>query len=121
VLRPGRCLVVSELCWLGTDRPPAARRFWKRAYPAMRTRDDTRAAIAAAGLRPLADFPLPPADWWHGYYDALTARLETLRDRVTAGSPAAAVLRETAEEIEVYRRHHDAYGYVVYVALSNAA
>jgi hypothetical protein len=112
---------VSELCWLGAARPPAARRFWERAYPAMRTRDDNRAALAAAGLRPLADFPLPPADWWHGYYDALTARLETLRDRVTADSPAAAVVHETTEEIEVYRRHHAAYGYVVYVALCNAA
>ncbi|HEX5064646.1 MAG TPA: class I SAM-dependent methyltransferase [Myxococcota bacterium] len=116
LLRPGGALAATELTWLVDDPPAAARAFWREAYPPMTTREGNHRALAAAGYAPLADFALPDADWWRGYYAELEPRIAALRAR-TAGDPAAAAALAAAQrEIELRRAFPDAYGYVFYVA-----
>lgn len=115
LLRPGAGLALSELSWLA-PAAPEARDFWARAHPAMRSREDNRAALARAGLRGLGDFVLPASDWWEGYYDDLEARIPRLRERLDGDAEALAVLAAMEAEIDLYRRHGSEYGYVFYVA-----
>jgi SAM-dependent methyltransferase len=116
LLRPGGALAATELTWLRDDPPAAAHAFWREAYPPMTTCAGNRRALAAAGYAPLADFALPDADWWQGYYAELEPRIARLRAQV-AGDPAAcAVLDASQREIDLRRACPDAYGYVFYVA-----
>ena len=117
LLRPGGALAATELTWLRDDPPAAARDFWREAYPPMTTREGNHRALEAAGYAPLADFALPDADWWQGYYAELEPRIARLRAQV-AGEPAAcAALDASQREIDLRRHYPDAYGYVFYVAL----
>jgi serine/threonine-protein kinase HipA len=115
LLRPGAALAATELTWLTDAAPPAARDFWREAYPPMASREQNRRALAAAGFTPLADFALPDADWWQGYYAELEPRIARLRAQL-AGDPAArAALDASQREIDLRRACPDAYGYVFYV------
>jgi serine/threonine-protein kinase HipA len=114
LLRAGACLVATELTWLTDDPPPEARRFWSEAYPAIRTREANRQAIAAAGYTPLADFALPESDWWDGYYAELEPRIAALRGRCAGESAAQAALDAAQREIDLFRSCEGAYGYVFF-------
>jgi SAM-dependent methyltransferase len=116
LLRPGAGLAATELTWLVDDPPEAARKFWHEAYPAMGTRAQNARAIESAGYTPLADFALPDADWWHGYYAELEPRIARLRSQVSGAAAARAALDAAQREIDLRREHPDAYGYVFYVA-----
>jgi len=112
LLRPGATLAATELAWLVDDPPPAARAFWRDAYPAMSSRAQILRAIESAGYAPLADFVLPDADWWQGYYAELEPRIARLRTQVGGDAAARAALDAAQREIDLRRECPDAYGYV---------
>jgi len=113
LLAPGGVAVVSELSWL-TDRPPeAARRFWRAAYPSMGSTAENVARATAAGFVVHLVRTLPAAAWLDGYYGPLERRMAALAG--TDDPALRRVLRDTADEIALYRAHGDAYGYVFYV------
>ena len=118
-LRPAGRLVVSELCWLGADRPSAAATFWSEAYPAMRTVEENLARARAAGYRALGHFTLEPEDWWTDYYAIIEARLPALEARHAGDSGALALLADSRAEIDVWRAHAcgslRCYGYEFFV------
>ena len=112
-LKPGGLVVVSEATWFSAEPPAAARAFWDVGYPDMQTIAGNRARAEAAGYEVLDAWPLPSAAWWPEYYEPLLARVTALE----AGEPdavMAAVLAETRREIELFRAHHDSYGYAFY-------
>ena len=114
-LRPGGCAALTELSWLVADPPRAAREFWERAYPEMGSVAENQRLARRAGYEPIAHFALPESDWWDGYYGPLEERDRILRAKY-AGDPAAlAELDKHREEIDLYREHADAYGYVFYL------
>jgi SAM-dependent methyltransferase len=106
LLAPGGRLAFSEAVWL-TDRPASEARAIFAGYPEMTDVPGTRARIAAAGWRLLGDFVLSRTAW-EAYYAPLEARARTL--------PDSAPVRETREEIDVWRRHGADYGYAFFVA-----
>ena len=107
-LGPAGCIAFSHLCWRTGPRPDAAVAFWAAEFPAMTDRAGAEAEVAAAGLRILDAFWLPPAAW-AAYYLPMEARLDAL----TAGADAemAAVIAAHRAEIAIWRAHGDSYGY----------
>ena len=106
LIAPGGRLAFSEAVWL-TDRPAAAARAIFAGYPDMTDVPGTRARVAQAGWRLLGDFVLSHAAW-EAYYAPLEARARAL--------PDSGPVRETREEIDVWRRHGADYGYAFFVA-----
>ena len=112
LLAPGGCLAVSECSWLSADPPAEAAAFFAKAIRAWPGRENIERA-RAAGFEVLDHFALPPEAWWDEYYLPLEARMDLL---AADPDPAlAAVIAETRREIELFRRHGDAYGYVFYL------
>ena len=115
LLVSGGWVAVSEATWLTEDPPDEARAFWAEGYPAMQGIDDNLADLRAAGFEPTGHFTLP-ASCWHAYYASLEERMGEL-ERGYAGDPVAAeVFAAERNEIGLYRRFGDSYGYVFYVA-----
>jgi serine/threonine-protein kinase HipA len=116
LLRPGGALAATELCWLQDDPPVPARVFWRAAYPALATREANRALLRASGYVVVADFVLPASDWWQGYYAELEPRIAALRARCAGDVAALSALANAQDEIDLFRAHPGAYGYVFFVA-----
>jgi SAM-dependent methyltransferase len=114
-LLAGGCVAFTEASWLGEARPSAARRFWKAAYPQMKSIEENLETIAACGYAPLAHFTLPASDWW-AYYDGLEPSYRALREKYAGRHDALAALEAQRAEQDLYRAHSDAYGYEFYVA-----
>jgi len=111
-LAPHGVAAVSELSWL-TDRVPGdVQTFFRSAYPAMRSVPDNVAVARAAGYEVLATHTLPRSAWTEGYYDVLAPRARALLDHP---DPSVRDLAAgTVEEIAIFDRSRDSYGYVFY-------
>jgi cyclopropane fatty-acyl-phospholipid synthase-like methyltransferase len=109
LLAPGGVLAVSELVWLHDQPSPQVRAFYAEHYPQMRNRIQLRAALRERGFEVHAEFVLPRSDW-DAFYDPLRERIAGL-----VNNPAAAML---TNEIEIYERFGDEYGYVFFIATS---
>jgi serine/threonine-protein kinase HipA len=113
LLAPGGCLAVTECSWLSADPPAEAAAFFAEGYPGMAGIAQNIERARAAGFEVQGHFALPPEAWWDEYYTPLEARMNLL-----AADPdpeLAAVIAETRREIDLFRRHGDAYGYVFYL------
>ena len=113
LLAPGGLMAVSECTWLTDDPPEEPRLFWQTNYPAMGTVSENRHRAEGAGLEVLGNFALPASAWWEDYYTPLLHRIAQLRP--AAAGELSGVLDETEQEIDLYRKHGDSYGYVFYL------
>lgn len=111
----GGALVLSDAVWT-TDAPdPEAVDFWAAAYPGMATVDGAIAHAEAAGFRVQNHFLVDDADWWSEYYDPLQKRIDALASKAENEPALAAVLDAARREIDLRKRHADAYGYLFMV------
>ena len=114
LLKPGGRIALTEPAWLLPNPPPAALENWLE-YPAMTDVAGNRAIIARAGFALLGDFTLPDAAWLDDYYGPLEARAQSLAPRYADDPVAQTVLRETAAEIDAYRKYSAYFGYQFFV------
>lgn len=115
-LRPGGKLVVSELTWLTGRRPVELHDHWTREYPEVDVASAKIGVLEQHGLRPEAYFVLPPHCWLENYYVPLETRFEEFLARHGHSAAAASVVAGERDEIELYRRYSQYFGYGVYVA-----
>lgn len=115
MLKPEGLVMVSEACWFVDDPPADAKAFWDANYPDISTEEQTRAAAERAGYRVLDDFRLERDVWWSSLYTSLQERIETLREAAADDPPLAGTIAQSEQEIEIYRRFGDSYGYTYYL------
>ncbi|MBU2488436.1 MAG: class I SAM-dependent methyltransferase [Proteobacteria bacterium] len=115
-LKPGGCMAMSELAWL-TDTPPQeARDYMDQVYPAITGMEGNLEIIRSLGGEDLGHFVLPEAAWWDAYYTPMEMRLSAFAEKYRDDGKAMELIRHLQQEIEMYRKYPDAYGYVFYVA-----
>jgi len=114
-LLPQGYLALTEMNWLGSERPAVCQEFFARVNLPVLDIDGTLELIAEVGFRTLGHFVLPASSWWTDYYTPLLLRLAKLRQDRPDDSPLMEMIGQVEEEIEVYRCHGQSYGYVFYV------
>src|SRR5690606_19485936 len=113
-VRPGGYVAVSEAVWLKPDPPAPVVRFWTQ-YPEMDTIESKLAVIERIGYRLQGYFVLPKKDWTVDYYDPME-RLLVEKAKEWEGIPQGlSVIEEARQEIELYRKYSDYYGYAFFV------
>lgn len=110
LLRPGGCLVVTELVWFVSEPAERARAFFASEYPEMSDEATRIDQVRRLGYDVLASFRLP-ADDWHAYYAGVDA---PLRDAISRRGELA-LYAATRLEREIYEAHGDEYGYLCLV------
>lgn len=110
LLRPGGCLVVTELAWFVAEPAGRARTFFADEYPDMRDEATRLEQARGAGYDLLGSFRLPAGDW-HAYYAGLEA---PLRDAVSRHGERP-IYATTRLEAAVYEACGDDYGYLCLV------
>jgi SAM-dependent methyltransferase len=114
LLRPGGKIAVSEVTWLSDDSPQEIVDFWHREYPAITTIAENEEHLRNAGFELIDSFPLPMQDW-ADYYEPEQIELDRFRAEHADDPTAQAVMDALQEEIDVWRRHGEHYGYVFYL------
>lgn len=115
MLVPGGYMAVSELTWFTYSPPREAKDFWNAAYPAMQTLHENAIKIADCNLKLIDYFALPQRDFTTEYYKKITQRIALLKKRYSIGEEAKAVFKSLEEEIEIYERYSEWFGYVFYI------
>ncbi|GAA4427638.1 SAM-dependent methyltransferase [Bremerella cremea] len=115
LLRPGGVLAVSDLVWL-TDSPDAeVDAYWKREGVALRSRGEVEQLLPEHGFRLLSSFVFPDSDW-QNYYGPISERLATWVDSYADRKEAELVAAAFEEEMAMYSRFGQQYGYVFFLA-----
>ncbi|HLZ83432.1 MAG TPA: class I SAM-dependent methyltransferase [Caulobacteraceae bacterium] len=116
LLKPGGYVAVTEpvLFQPPEETPPAVLAGWAE-YPAVTTLTGILARAVWAQYQVVDHFPLPASAWWDGYYGPIEAKLPALRAAHGADRAYAHRIREAEDEIDLYRRHSDTYGYLFVV------
>jgi SAM-dependent methyltransferase len=110
LLRPGGCLVVTELVWFVADPAERARAFFADEYPDMRD-EATRIDQARQARYELLDSVRLPADDWHAYYAGLEVPLRDAISRRGEHEIYASIRLERA----IYEEFGGDYGYLCLV------
>lgn len=116
-LAPGGTLVVSELSWLGAERPQAIADHWEREYPEIGPISAKIAGLERGGYVPTGHFVLPESCWIEQYYAPMEARFEAFLTRHGNSAAATAVVEAEREEMALYRAYGAYYGYGMYVGV----
>ena len=107
LLRPGGCLVVTELVWFLAEPAARARGFFADEYPDMRDEATRINQARDVGYELIGSFRLPAEDW-RAYYAGLEAPLhEAISRRGDRDIYTALQL-----EREIYEACGDDYGYL---------
>ena len=119
LLKEGGFMGFSELSWLTEAASDEAREFWSVGYPLMKHIDENRKLIEEEGYELIEMFILPESDWWESYYDPMESRIGELKVKYKDKPESLAVLEGEMEEIRMFRKHSDEYGYVFYIIRKN--
>lgn len=118
-LKPGAVLAVSEITWLGTERPAELNDFWQQNYPEIDTAGAKIRVLEDSGYTPMGYFVLPSHCWLDSYYQPLRDRFAPFLQR-HHGSPlqdaARAIISATEQEIDFFERYQTHYSYGFYLA-----
>ncbi|MCC5929305.1 MAG: class I SAM-dependent methyltransferase [Cyclobacteriaceae bacterium] len=115
-LKPGGYLVASEITWLRKDIPGELREFWNAVYDEMGTIVEKLHTIEKSGYQPLAHLTLPEYGWLQNYYALMDAQKEAyLNEYGHVGEARQVVESEMEQEMDLYRKYKDYYGYVFYI------
>jgi len=110
LLRPGGCLVATELVWFVAEPDERTRAFFADEYPDMCNEATRIHQAQRAGYGLLGSFRLP-ADDWHAYYAGLEA---PLRDAISRRGELE-IYASTRLERAIYEAYGDEYGYLCLV------
>ena len=110
-LRSGGSLALSEMVWFTDNPADEVAEFMHDGYPAMTTVLDCERMIRKAGYRLIGSYRLPDEAWWVEFYDPLEEKIARIGDRYIHDPDAAAILDMTRQEIALFRKYSDQYGY----------
>lgn len=114
-LKPGGYMVASEITWLKDHPPFELQEYWTSIYSEMGSVADKRNVILDAGYELVDTITLPSQAWWDSCYTALEKKLPGYIEKHADVPEALQLARETEEEIEMFRKYSDYYGYVFYI------
>ena len=108
-------LAVHDMAWIEENPPDEIRKYWKRVYPDILTKEDAITIIRNCGYDLIGFFPLPDDAWWEFYYDPLQERLKNFKVLYKDNIIALDLIKEEELEIQMYKKYHEWYGSVFYI------
>jgi len=104
----------SHISWIGEDQPKEILEYWEKEYPEIKTLEENKNIINKAGYEIKGYFPIPTSDWMENFYDNMANRLKELEKEKLSGKQKL-VIDIHWEEIEMYKKYGDYYGYVFFI------
>jgi ubiquinone/menaquinone biosynthesis C-methylase UbiE len=118
-LKDNGILVVSEISWFTDSRPEELEAYWQNAYSQMNRIENKEKVLRKNGFNVLASFKLPEYCWVDNYYRPIQAHIPQFLERYDNNAKAKKLVDELVDEIEMYEKYREYYGYVFYIAQKN--
>lgn len=115
-LKPGGKVIVSEITWLSSTRPPDLHAYWEKEYPEIDTASSKIGILERQGFTPEAYFVLPKHCWLENYYRPMQNRFPDFLQRNAQSEQAKAIVEVEKKEIAIYEKYNAYYSYGFYVA-----
>lgn len=115
LLKPGGCLAFSELAWFVPDPPKEIRDYFGRVYPDMDWDERNSRIARELGYEVVEVLRIPREGWIANYYDHIRVQVDAMEKRHPGEEEAAEICRNLREEIDMYERFGDTYGYSFYL------
>jgi len=115
LLKAGGYIAVSELSWIKDDPPEEIAAYWKENYPGISTTAENLQTVVDLDYSIVDHFILPDSSWWDNYYHPIEKRVAMLREKYKGDETVQKDLDGYQEEVEMFRKYADWYGYVFYL------
>ena len=105
--------IISELNYFTSDVPEPVRAYWQNSYPTIGTESENSSHAILSGFAISGIHRLPSKAWWDNYYEPLKENIRSFKhskDRIMRS-----VIRETEEEIRLFKEYEKYYGYSFYI------
>jgi len=113
-LKPGGYIAVTEISWFRNDAPDELKEFWQNEYPDIKTVDQNINVIKELGFELVDHFPLPASDWLDEFNNPLQQRIQYFRSQNLKDQESIEILDMTEQEIQLFKKYSDFYGYEFY-------
>jgi ubiquinone/menaquinone biosynthesis C-methylase UbiE len=114
-LKDNGMIAVSEVSWFTNERPSEIENYWHTNYPEIDTISANIKIMQDAGYTPMAHFILPDRCWIENFYDLMAKRIEEYALLYKGNKAVEEFLERQIEEIEIYNKYKEFYGYVFYI------
>jgi len=118
-LKPDGYIAVSEISWFKPSVPDEIKTYWDSQYPGMLDIGSNLKIIESSGYKLTGHFNLPEEAWWEGLYIPLENQITIMRDKYKNNEEVQKILDSFREEIELYRKYSNYYGYTFYIMKNN--
>ncbi|HBZ26460.1 MAG TPA: SAM-dependent methyltransferase [Rikenellaceae bacterium] len=115
-LRDGGYVAVSDMVWLRDHRPDEIERYLNQNVPEMESPSFKLRQIEEAGYTPVANFVLPHNCWVENFYEPVSALFREYLQRHGNSEEAVNFVESMREEIDMYNRYNEYYGYMFFIA-----
>ena len=103
--------VISEMSWFSDHVPEPAALYWQKAYPRIANEAENSDRAHRSGFKVISTHRLPSQAWWQNYYEPLREQMR----QVEISPVMQLVIDEIEEEMNLFERFSDFYGYAFYV------
>ncbi len=115
LIKVGGYIVASELSWLKPNPPEIITEYWKREYPGIKSMTENSAVIKDTGYKLIGQFRIPAAIWWTSLYDPMKEGIQALEQKYENNAKAQTLFKVCKEEMDIFHKYSEWYGYVFYV------
>ncbi|MCI0512870.1 class I SAM-dependent methyltransferase [candidate division KSB1 bacterium] len=115
-LKTGGLLVVSEITWMTSARPPELQNYWVGEYPEIDVASSKIGVLEQRGYSPIGYFVLPEHCWLDNYYRPMQDGFKDFLNRHGNSEAARSIVAAENREIELYEKYKTHYSYGVYIA-----
>ena len=118
LLKNGGFLGVTEIVYLVNDPPAPLIHYFEREYPDIKTVQDKIDLIQNERFFLISNFTLPKSSWLDSFYLLMQEQLIRLNRKYQGNEIASGIFEEMKNEINLYKKFSDFYGYEFFIMQS---
>ena len=108
-------LCVTEIVYLVNDPPAPLIQYFEKEYPDIQTVQDRIDLIQNERFLLISNFTLPKSSWLDSFYLPMQEELIRLNKKYQGNEIASGIFDEMQNEINLYKKFSDFYGYEFFI------
>lgn len=115
LLKDDGFLAVTEMVYLVNDPPAPLIQYFEKEYPEISVVKDKIESIHNQRFHLISNFTLPKSSWLDRFYLPMEEELRRLYKKYQGNEIALGIFEEMKNEIDLYKRFSDFYGYEFFI------
>jgi ubiquinone/menaquinone biosynthesis C-methylase UbiE len=111
-------LAVTEIVYLANNPPAPLIQYFEKEYPDIKAVKNKIELIQNEGFRLISHFTLPESSWLDSFYLPMEEELNRLNMKYQGNDIALGIFEEMKNEINLYKKFSDFYGYEFFIMQS---